>query len=116
MIADIVSITPAPLGIQIKTSYRTSMRTLEHSDTRFLFEIRQLPSDSDANKDIRHFSAQRFVQEVIIDGKKYVYIRVLSRNEVNGSVLPNAKNTFERNAGPANEELLLLIIDAAKGR
>ena len=53
---------------------------------------------------------------VVIGGKTYTYIRIISKNDVNGSILPNAKNTFEKNAAPANEELLLLIIEAAKGR
>ena len=116
IIADMVSITVAPLGIQIRSAYRVSMRTIEKTDTRFIFELKQLPQDSDSNRDIKNHTAIRYVQEVTIDGKNYTYIRIFSRNDVNAGVLPNARNTFERNAAPANEENLQLIINAAEGR
>jgi hypothetical protein len=115
-IADIVSITPAPLGIQIKTSYRVIVRTLEDTPTKFLCEMRQTPEDSNSNKDIKNLVTFRYAQELVINGKTYTYIRIYSIDDVNGSVLPNAKKTFENNSGPANEETLLLIIEAAKAR
>jgi hypothetical protein len=113
---DFVSITPAPLGIQIRTPYRASVKTTENTDTRFICEIRQLAQDSSSNKDIKNLFALRYVEEVTINGKKYVYIRVYSTNDVNASILPNAKSTLEKNSPPANEEALQLIIDAAKTR
>jgi len=114
--ADYTSITPAPMGIQIRTTYRVTMKIVENTDTRFVFEIHQTPQDSETNRDIRNHSAVRYAQEVVIDGKTYTYIRIYSINDVNGSILPNARNTFERNAAPANEETMQLIINAAKSR
>ncbi|MCL2411015.1 MAG: hypothetical protein FWC97_05155 [Treponema sp.] len=116
IIADFVSITPAPLGIQIRTNYRVTMRTIESTDTRFVFEIIQTPEDSASNRNMRNHRAVRFVEETIINGRTYTYIRLYSINDVNGSMLPNARSVFERNAAPANEENMQLIINAAKLR
>jgi hypothetical protein len=113
-IVDFLSISPAPLGIQIKTAYRASVKILGHTDTMFICEIRQLAQDSSSNKDIKNLSGIRYVEEVTIDGKKYVYMRVYSTNDVNASILPNAKSTIEKSSAPANEESLQLIIEAAK--
>jgi hypothetical protein len=113
-IVDFISVTPAPLGIQIKTYYRASVKIMEHTDTKFICEIRQFAQDSSSNKDVKNLSAIRYVEEVTINGKKYVYIRIYSTNDVNASILPNAKSTLEKNSPPANEEALQLIIEAAK--
>jgi hypothetical protein len=115
-IVDFVSVTPAPLGIQIKTTYRASVKTLEYTDTKFLCEIKQLPQDTNSNKDNKNLYATRYVEEVTIGGKKYVYIRVYSTDDINASILPGAKNTLENSSAPANEEALLLIINAAKAK
>jgi len=114
IIADFVSISIAPLGIQIRTPYRASIRTVENTTSRFSLEVRQLPDDSASNKDIKNLFATRYAEEVTINGKKYTYIRIYTVNEVNASVLPGAKNTLERNSFPINEEVLHMIIDAAK--
>jgi hypothetical protein len=113
-IVDFISVTPAPLGLQIKTSYRASVKIQENTDTGFTCEIRQLAQDSGSNKDIKNLFAVRYVEEVTINDKKYVYIRIYSTNDINASILPNAKNILEKNSAPANEEALLLIINAAK--
>jgi len=114
IIADFVSISIAPLGIQIKTPYRASIRTAENTASRFSLEVRQLPEDSASNKDIKNLFATRYAEEVNINGRNYTYIRIYTVNEVNASILPGAKNTLERNSFPINEEVLQMIIDAAK--
>jgi len=114
IIADFVSISIAPLGIQIKTPYRASIKTTENTDSRFVLEVRQLPDDSASNKDIKNLFATRYVEEVTINGKKYTYIRIYTVNEVNASILPGAKNALEKNSSPVNEEVLQMIIAAAK--
>jgi len=111
---DYVSISMAPLGIQIKTPYRALLQIIENSDTRFALTLRQLPDDSASNKDIKNLFATRYTEEVTIDGKKYTYIRIYTIDEVNASILPGAKNTLEKNSFPVNEEALQMIIAAAK--
>jgi len=113
-IVDFVSISVAPLGIQIRTPYRASVRTAQNTDSRFALEVRQLPDDSASNKEIKHLFATRYAEEVTINGRKYTYIRIYTINEVNASILPGAKNTLERNSFPVNEEVLEMIIAAAK--
>jgi len=113
-IVDFVSISVGPLGIQIETPYRASLRTVENTDTRFVLEVRQLPDDSASNGDMRNLYATRYAEEVTIDGKQYTYIRIYTIDEVNTSILPGAKNTLERNSFPINEEVLHMIIAAAK--
>ena len=115
-IMDFVSTAFGPLNIRVKTSYRASVRFLQNTDTKFSSEIRQLPDDSESNKDIKNLITSRYAEEVTINGKKYTYIRIYSRDEVNTSILPNAENLLKNNSGPANEEALLLIIEAAKKR
>jgi len=113
-VVDFVSISVGPLGIQIETPYRASLKTVENTDTRFVLEVRQLPDDSASNEDMRNLYATRYAEEVTIDGKKYTYIRIYTIDEVNTSILPGAKNTLERNSFPINEEVLHMIIAAAK--
>jgi hypothetical protein len=115
-IVDFLSVTPAPLGIQIKTTYRASVKTPEQTGTKFICEISQLAQDSGSNKNVKNLSAIRYVEEVTINDKEYVYIRIYSISDVNASILPNAKSILEKNSPPANEEALQSIIDAAKAR
>jgi len=114
IIADFVSISVAILGIQIKTPYRASIKTIENTDTRFVLEVRQLPDDSTSNNDMKNLFATRYAEEVTINGKKYTYIRIYTIDEVNASILPGAKNTLEKKSFPVNEETLQMIITAAK--
>jgi hypothetical protein len=114
VIADFVSISVGPLGIQIKTPYRASIKTIENTDSRFVLEVRQLPDDSSSNNDMKNLFATRYAEEVTINGKKYTYIRIYTIDEVNASILPGAKNTLEKNSFPVNEETLQMIIAAAK--
>jgi len=116
IIADFTTVTPAPLGVQIRKTYRSSMRILANDETRFVVEIRQTSQDNSSNTSIKNQRAVRYVEEIVIDGTRYTYIRNYSINDVNGSILPNAQSLFERNAGPANEENLNLIIRAARNR
>ncbi|MCL2066321.1 MAG: hypothetical protein FWG99_02510 [Treponema sp.] len=112
-IADFVSITIIPLGIQIKTPYRAAVRPTENTDSRFVIEIRQLSADSETNRDIKNLFSTRLVEEVTINGVKYVYIRMRIIQDVNASILPGARRTLENNAGPMNEEAIQMIIAAA---
>ncbi|MDR0442221.1 MAG: hypothetical protein LBH44_02300 [Treponema sp.] len=102
------------LGIQIKTPYLSTVKILEYSDKRFCMEFRQLPQDTESNKKIKNLYAPRYAQEVTINGKVYTYIRIYGMEDVDASILPGARGTLERNAGPTNIEALLLLIEAAK--
>jgi hypothetical protein len=113
---DFVAVTIAPLGIQLKTPYRASVKITRNTGSVFAAEIRQLSQNSDTNKNIKNLFAARYAEEVTINGKNYTYIRIYTINEVNSSVLPNAKNVLENNTAPVNEESLQLIIEAAKKR
>ena len=114
IVADFVVITIVPiLSFQIKTPYRASIKVAEDTDTRFLIEVRQFPDNSASNKSIKNCYVSRLAEEVIINGSKYTYVRLYSRNEVNASLLPLAKSTLENNATPINEEVLNMIIAAA---
>jgi hypothetical protein len=113
-IVDLVSISIAPLGIQIKTPYRALIKATENTNTRFVLEVRQLTDDSVSNKEIKNLFATRYTEEVTINNRKYTYIRIYTINEVNASILPGAKNTLEKNSSPVNEEVLEMIIAAAK--
>ena len=112
--ADFITITIAPLGIQLKTPYRATVKAAENTDTRFALEARQFPDDSVSNKNIKNMLATRYAEEVTINGRKYTYIRMYTVNEVNASILPGAKNTLEKNSFPVNEEAVQMLIAAAK--
>jgi hypothetical protein len=112
--ADFVMIAIAPMGIQIKTPYRALVQTAESTESKIYIEIRQLPADSDANKNVKHLFATRYAQEITINGRTYTYIRIYAINEANASILPGAKGILENNTEPANLEALQLIISAAK--
>jgi hypothetical protein len=115
-IVDFVSISIAPLGIQIKTPYRASVITAVNTDTVIAVEVRQLAGDSNSNKDIKNLFATRYAEEVSINGKTYTYIRIYTIDEINASILPGAKSTLEKNSTPVNEETLQMIITAARGK
>ena len=115
-VADFVMISFAPLGIQIKTPYRASVKNIEKTGTKTIIEIRQLASDSSSNKEIKNIFALRYAEEITIDDKLYTYIRIYSVNDINTGILPGAKVILENNAAPSNIEALELIIAAAKKR
>ena len=116
-IADFVLVSIIPvIRINIRTPYRTSVVTRENTDKKFIQEIRQLPSDSNSNKDIKNLIAYRYAEEVIIDGKPYTYIRMASINDADASILPGAQGILEKNSSPVNEEALQMIIKAAKNK
>jgi hypothetical protein len=114
-IIDFVSTAIVPVvNIKLNTPYRGVVRILSHTDTVFSLDVRQAPSDSEHNSKIKNLIAPRYVQEVTINGKQYTYIRIYSIMDIDASILPGAKGTLERNAGPTNQEALELMITAAK--
>ena len=115
-IIDFTTIANAPLGIQVKTTYRASNRFLRDTAATIATDIRQLPSDTETNKQMKNLHMTRYAEEVEINGIKYTYIRVYSINDVNVSFIPNAGHIIENNAAPVNREQLELIINAAKNR
>lgn len=116
-IVDFVSTTIMPvLNIRFRTPYRTAVRTHVLTKTLFYLTILQLPEDSETNSNIRNLNAQRYAEEVEIDGEKYTYIRIYSISDVNTGLLPRARNTLERHAAPVNEEVVQMVIDAARSR
>jgi len=115
-IVDFEMVSFGPLGIQIKTPYRASVKNVEKTGTKTSIEIRQLASDSATNKDIKDLFATRYAEEITIAGKKYTYIRIYALDDVNASILPGARGVLENAAVPSNIEALELIIAAAKKR
>ena len=115
-IVDFEMISFGPLGLHIKTPYRASVKNVERTATTSAVEIRQLATDSAANKDIKNLFATRYVEEITIAGKKYTYIRIFALDDVNASILPGARGILESGAVPSNIEALELIIAAAKKR
>jgi len=113
-IVDFVSIDIGPFGIQFKTPYRSSVKTIIHTDTKIGIEFMQLASDNSTNKDIKNFNSTQYAEEVIINGIKYIYIRIYTTSDVNASILPGAKSILEKEAGPVNIEGMQMIINAAK--
>jgi len=115
-IVDFEMISFGPLGIQIKTPYRASVKNVERTATISAVEIRQLATDSAANKEIKNLFATRYAEEINIAGIKYIYIRIYALDDVNASILPGARGVLENAAVPSNIEALELIIAAAKKR
>ena len=115
-VLDFVSVSVGPLGIQIKTPYRASVKAAVYTDTKIAMEVRQLPADSASNDEIKNLFATRYAEAVTINGKTYTYIRIYTIDEVNASILPGAKNALEKSSGPVNQETLQMIITAAKTR
>jgi hypothetical protein len=113
---DFVATTYAPLGIKIRTPYRASITVMQNTDTKVAVGIRQLASDSDSNDKIKAMYTMRYAETVTIGGKAYTYVRIYIGDEVNGSILPNAKSILESQSAPATVEALELIIKAAKSR
>jgi hypothetical protein len=116
VIVDFEMISFGPLNIHIKTPYRASVKNVEKTETKSAVEIRQLATDSAANKDIKNLFATRYAEEITIAGKKYTYIRIYALDDVNASILPGARGILESAAVPSNIEALELIIAAAKKR
>jgi len=112
-VVDFVSITPA-LGLQIKTPYRASVKTIEKSDTIVFVEIKQIEADSASNNSIKNLLTLRYAQTVTVNGKIYTYIRFYVYDEVNASILPGARGILESSSDAANTEALQLLIEAAK--
>jgi hypothetical protein len=115
-IVDFTMISFGPLGIQIKTPYRASVKNVAKTETKIIIEIKQLASDSAVNKEIKDLSATRYAEELVIADKKYTYIRIYALDDVNASILPGARGVLESAAIPSNFEALELIIAAAKKR
>jgi hypothetical protein len=115
-VTDFVMISVAPMGIQIKTPYRALVRVAENTNSKMYIEIRQVAGDSQSNKNIKDLFATRYAEEITINGRTYVYIRIYAINDVNASILPGARGVLESNSEPANIEALQLIIAAAKTR
>jgi len=109
--ADFVSIAIA-VGIQLKTPYKAITKVTINTDTRFAVNITQ--SDSASNKNMQNMQAPRYVEEVTVGGKKYVYIRMYAIEDINASILLGAKGTLEKNSFPTNEEAMNMLIAAAK--
>ena len=112
-IVDFISImTAGPL--QLRTPYNASVTTVMNTDTRLGINVRQTPHDNNSNSKIKNLLAQRYAEEVTIGGKKYVYIRFYTINDVDASILPGARGVLERNSAPVNQEAIQLLINAAK--
>jgi len=115
IVVDYVSIAIAGI-IRLSTPFRASARTLTNTDTVFSLDIRQLPQDSETNNRMKNCSALRYAQEVTIGGRRFTYIRIYSIMDIDASILPGARGVLERNAGPTNEEVLEMIIAAARNK
>jgi hypothetical protein len=114
---DFVATTIVPiLGTKIRTPYRASVTVMQNTDTKVAVGIRQLASDSVSNDKIKAMYTMRYAEAVTIGGKAYTYVRIYIGDEVNGSILPNAKSILENQSAPATVEALELIIKAAKSR
>ena len=113
---DFVSISIGPLGIQFKTPYRANVKNTVNTSTKVVVELRQPQSDSSSNNDIKNLYSTQYAEEVMINGKKYIYIRVYTINDANAFILPGAKHLFEREAEPAGIEGMNMIVNAAKNR
>jgi hypothetical protein len=113
-VVDFLSTTIAPLGIRIRAPYRALVTVYENTDTKASVGIRQLDSDSASNNTVKGVYTIRYAEAVTIDDKAYTYIRLYVINDVNGSILPNAKVILENQSGPAIIEAVDLIIRAAR--
>lgn len=111
--ADFVMISIAG-PVQIKTKYTALVKTITHTDSKTEIEVRQTPHDIETNKDLKNLLATRYVEDVTINGKKYAYLRLYTLDDINASILPGAKGFLEKNSGPINDEIVRLVISAAK--
>jgi len=110
-LVDFVSTSIAGL-IKVNTPYRAVVTRAANTPTKIAMEVVQV--DSDDNKDIKNLFASRYAEEIALGGKKYVYIRIYTIDEVNSSILP--KSILASGAPDVNVETLNLIIAAAKGK
>jgi len=115
-VVDFVSTTVAPMGIKIRAPYRALVTANENTDTKASIGIRQVDSDNASNTTLKNMYSVRYAEAVTIDGKAYTYIRLYVINDVNGSILPNAKKVLESQSGPAILEVFDLIVRAAKSK
>jgi hypothetical protein len=111
--ADFVMISIAG-PIQIKTEYTALVKTITHTDAKTAIEVRQAPNDIETNKELKNLLATRYVEDVTINGKIYTYLRLYTLDDINASILPGAKGFLEKNSSPINDEIVRLIISAAK--
>jgi hypothetical protein len=111
-IVDFVSISIGPFGIQYRTPYRSSVRH-KCTDTKISVEFMQLTSDSSSNRDMRNFYSTQYAEEIIVEGRRYTYIRIYTISDVNAYILPGARRILEREASPVCIEGMQLIIYAA---
>jgi hypothetical protein len=86
----------------------------ENDDTKASIGIRQVDSDASSNNTVKGMYTIRYAEAVHISGKAYTYIRLYVINDVNGSILPNARKILESQSGPAILEAVDLIVKAAK--
>ena len=113
MIVDMTSITVAFIRYTVR--YRASVKILENTGNRYVYEIRQI--DSDTNEQIKNYHSIRYAEEVTVNGKKYTYIRISSLNDTYvGIRLSNITNTIEKNSVSSNDDTLQMIISAARTR
>jgi len=114
-IVNFISTTIVPvINIRLNTPYNSLVRVVYNTDTQFAKNILQTPQDTETNREIKNLNGVRYAQDVLIDGKRYTYIRKYTINDLNASILPGARNTLERNAGPTVLEALESLITAAK--
>jgi hypothetical protein len=114
IIVDFNSNTPV-LGIRFLMPYRATVKILENTDTKFVFEIRQTAQDSETNTKTRNLYSIRYAEEVTVNGKKYIYIRAYNKNDVNAHLnFSGVKGTVEKNSDATNEETLDMAIESAK--
>jgi hypothetical protein len=115
-VVDFVSTTIAPMGIKIRAPYRALVTEYENTDMKASIGIKQFDADSASNNTVKGMYSVRYAEAVTIGGKAYTYIRLYVINDVNGSILPNAKKVLESQSGPAILESVDLIVRAAKSK
>lgn len=114
---DFISVAIIPvINIRLNTPYRAVVTADITTDNKLGINVKQMEQDSANNGKIKHLIAPRYIEEINVDGKKYVYIRFYSIMDIDASILPGAKGTLEKNSGPTNEEALEMFITAAKAR
>jgi len=113
-VVDFVSTTIAPMGIKIRAPYRALVTEYENTGMKAAIGIKQFDSDSASNNTVKGMYSVRYAESVTIGGKAYTYIRLYVINDVNGSILPNARKVLESQSGPAILESVELIVRAAK--
>jgi len=115
-VVDFLSTTIAPMGIKIKAPYRAAVTVYQNTDTKASVGIRQVDSDNATNNTVKGMYTIRYAEAVTVNGKTYTYIRLYVIDDVNGSIMPNAKGILESQSGPAILEAIELIVRAAKSK